>query len=66
MQEHEQNLESEYCAGPVNVYKCMNAVGSDYIQYGGKPEHKTNLRTAGTGTFSCYELYFSNLLYLLF
>lgn len=65
IQEHEQNLESEYGAGPVNVYKCMSSAGSDYIQYESKPEHKTNLGTSGTGTFSCSELYFSNLPYLL-
>lgn len=27
IQEHEQNLENEYCAGPVNVYKCMSSAG---------------------------------------
>jgi len=56
---------SEYCAGPVNVCKCVSSAGSDYIEYEGKPAYKTNLRTSGTGTFSCSELYFSNLLYLL-
>lgn len=62
--EHEQNLENGYCAGPVNVYKIMSSACSDYLQYEGKHEHKTNLGTSGTGTFSCYELCFSNLLYL--
>lgn len=65
IQEQEPNVESEYCAGTVNVYKCVVSAGSDYIQHEDKPEHKRNLETSGTGTFSSSELYFCKLLYLL-
>lgn len=64
IQEHEQNVDSEYCAGTVNAYKCMISAGSDYAQHD-KLEHKRNLETSETETFSSSELRFCILWYLL-
>lgn len=64
IQEHEKNVENEYCAGTANVYKSVISASSDYVQHEDKVEHKRNLDTSRPGTFSSSELCFCSCLLL--